>query len=85
MKIISILFWEKINNKIRIETFVARSQFGFTHGRSTMKQIFSIGKIVEKYKENNRILFMIFTNQENAYDRIPREILKWTLMKKVTM
>lgn len=39
-------------------------------------------KIVEKYRENQSRLYMVFIELEKAYYRAPREVLKKVLMKK---
>lgn len=38
-------------------------------GKSTMKQIFCMEKLIDKYKEKRRNLTMIFVDLEKAYDR----------------
>jgi hypothetical protein len=50
--------------------------------RSTMKAIFLIQQFIERYKEQKKDLHMIFIELEKAYDKIPRNIMWWTLEKK---
>lgn len=46
-----------------------------------MEPIFRVYRIVEKYREMKRKLYMVFIDIEKAYDKVPREILKGALMK----
>jgi len=38
--------------------------------------------LVEKYRENNKKLWMLFIGLEEVYDRVSREIFKWALIRK---
>ena len=79
----SMKIWEKvIEKRLRSETTVSRNQFGFMPGKSTMEPIFCMRQIVEKYREKKRKLCVVFIDLEKAYDRVPREVLEWTLKKK---
>lgn len=48
----------------------------------TIDLLFCVRQLVEKYREKNKNLCMVFIDLENAYDRVPKDVLKQALMKK---
>ena len=64
--------WENIiDGQIRVETSLGAEQFGFMPGRSTMDAVFSLRVIMEKYREGQKGLHMVFIDLEKAYDWVP--------------
>jgi Reverse transcriptase (RNA-dependent DNA polymerase) len=75
--------WERvIEHRLRKLIIVFKNQFGFMPGRSTMKVIFLIRQFIERYREHKKNLHMIFIDFEKTYDKIPRNIMRWALIKK---
>ena len=75
--------WERvIEHSLRDETTVLEKQFGFIPGRSTINAIYSLRRLMEKYREKKNDLHMIFNDLEKDYDRVPRDLIWWVLEKK---
>ncbi|GJY99195.1 aminopeptidase M1 [Tanacetum coccineum] len=77
--------WERvIERRVRRETRVSENQFGFMPGRSTTEAIHLLRSLMEKYRERQRDLHMVFLDMEKAYDSVSRQLVWKTLIDKGT-
>ena len=76
------LFANIIKNRLNdhLEDEMEEEQCGFRKGRSCTHAIFTGQQIIEKRKEYNLSLFLLFIDYEKAYDNMNREKL-WEVMK----
>jgi Reverse transcriptase (RNA-dependent DNA polymerase) len=76
--------WERvIEHRLRKLTTISKNQFNFILGRSTIEVIFLIRQLMERHREQKKSLHMIFIDLEKAYDKILRNIMWWTLKRKL--
>ena len=77
--------WERIiERRLREETQIGEEQFGFMPGRRTTDAIFALRQMIEKHREKQRELHLVFIDLEKAYDRIPRQEVWRCLREKGT-
>ena len=75
--------WERvIEYRLRQNVIISENQFGFMPGRSMTEAIYLLCQLIERFRERKRNLHMVFIDLEKTYDKVQREILWWTLMKK---
>ena len=77
MKVMEKVLECRIRQQVRIDDM----QFGFTPGKGTTDAIFIVRRIQEKFREKGRNLYYAFIDLEKAYDRVPREVVRWALRK----
>ena len=70
----TMTIWERIiDRRLREETSIGEEQFGFMPGRGTTDAIFAARQVIEKHREMQKALHLVFIDLEKAYDRVPRQ------------
>ena len=75
MKILEKVLERRLRQIVELDEI----QFGFTPGRATTDAIFIFRQMQEKFRAKKRPLYYAFVDLEKAYDRIPREVVRWAL------
>ena len=72
--------WKRVLEKrLRQKVKIDDMQFGFVPGKGTVDAIFMVRQLQEKFLERRKDLFFAFMDLEKAFDRVPREIVRWAL------
>ena len=56
---------------------IDKMQYGFMPGRRTVDAVFVLRKRREKFRAKNKRLLLIFVDLEKAFDRLPREVVRF--------
>ena len=75
------VFESVLDKIIRQRVDLAKLQFGFIPGKGTTDAIFVVRQMQERYREKNKELYFAFIDLEKAFDRVPRDIMRWALRK----
>ena len=77
MKIMQRVLEKRLREQISID----KMQFGFMPERGTIDGIFVVRQMEEKHKVKSVKLYYAFVDLETAFDRVPREVVRWALRK----
>ena len=75
MKVLEGVLEKRLRWKVKIDDM----QFGFVPGKGTVDTIFMVRQLQEKFLEKRKDLFFAFVDLEKAFDRLPREVVRWAL------
>jgi sorting nexin-29 len=67
--------------KNKLNAYLEEEECGFRKGHSCIDAIFTAQQIIEKWKEHNLPLFLLFIDYEKAYDNTNRDML-WKVMEE---
>ena len=83
LDVVGKLFAKVIQQRLQgvVEDVVSDSQCGFHKGRGCTGMIFCARQLVEKAREHNSKVFILFVDLKKAYDSIPRQAL-WLVLQK---
>ena len=63
--------------------YIGQYQYGFRSGKSTTGAIFIIRQLQERFIAKNRKLYHLFIDLEKAFDRVPRQAIRWALRRQL--
>jgi hypothetical protein len=78
MKIVERVFERRLREVVEVNDM----QCGFMPGKGTIDALFMVRMLQEKYDRKKKKLYMCFVDLEKAFDRVPREVIRWALRKK---
>ena len=70
-----------LEKRIRCKVSNHNIQYGFMPGKGTTNAIFIMQQVQEKHQAKKKKLYYAFVDLEKAFDRVPREVVRWALCK----
>ena len=84
LDVVGKIFARVVQERLQViaENILPESQCGFRKGRGCIDMIFAARQLVEKTREHDDSLFVLFIDLRKAYDSVPRSAL-WRVLEKV--
>ena len=77
----TLQLWERVvESRLRKMVNISEKQYGFQPGKSMIQPLFCLRMLQEVWKK----LHVVFVDLENAYDRVPRELIILALSQRPT-
>ena len=70
-----------LEKRIWCQVSIDNMQSGFMPGKGTTDAIFIMREVHEKHQAKKKKLYYAFVDLEKAFDRVPREVVRWALRK----
>ena len=77
MKVMERIFKHRIRQQIEVDDM----QLGFMKGKGTNNAIFTVRQMQENFRVKGKKLYFGFVDLEKAFDRVPREVIRWATRK----
>jgi len=77
MTVVESVFERRIPQQIEVDDM----QFGFMKGKGTGDAIFTVRQMQEMLRVKGNKLYFGFMDLEKAFDRFPREVIRWAMRK----
>ena len=76
------IFEKVLEKRLRSLVSIGEQQFAYSRGKSCTDAIFIIRRLQERYMEKKKKLFHIFVDLQKAFDRVPRDVIRWALRRQ---
>jgi len=77
MKVVERILEHRIRQQIEADNM----QFAFMKGKGTTDAIFTVRQMQENFRVKGNKLYFGFVDLEKAFDRVPREVIRWAVRK----